>query len=97
MTAPTDESPRRDPAAPPRLHWDVSDLSSTRCDVASATDAGTQVVLNFGVNRAQGQTSAEIGVELRHRIVLDLVAAKRLQDLLTRVIAEHEASRAVPK
>jgi len=97
MTTPKDDGPRNDPAAPPRLSWDVSALSSTRCDVASATDARTRVVLNFGVNRAQGQTSAEIGVELRHRIVLDLVAAKRLQDLLTRVIAEHEASRAVPK
>lgn len=89
-----DTEGKGDAAAPAaRLRWDDSDLLSRRADIASASAGRTSVELCFGATRSQARPGAETAIELQHRVVLEPVAAKRLQELLTQVIAEYEARR----
>lgn len=88
-----DDSHTRRGETPVPLRWDASGMRSTHCDTASTAAGKADVTLNFGVRRAKEGGSAEVGIELRHRIVLTPAAAKSLHDLLARVIAEHEARR----
>jgi hypothetical protein len=74
-----------------RLRWDTSGLRSSDCNVANATSTREEVVLSFGVNENRDRPRAEQEVQLRHRIVLSAVAARRLQELLSRLIHEYEA------
>jgi hypothetical protein len=49
------------------------------------------VVLNFGVNQTWDRgISGEVEMELHHRIILSPFAAKRLHELLGRLVSEHE-------
>ena len=81
------------PAAPAesRLRWDTSGLKSSYCNVANATSTREEVILNFGVNENWDRPRAELQVQLLHRIILSPFAAKRLQQLLTKLISEYEA------
>ncbi len=45
----------------------------------------------FGVNNVWEQGQANIQIQMTNRIVLNPYAAKRLNTVLTRVIAEYEA------
>jgi hypothetical protein len=74
-----------------RLRWDTSALKSSYCNVANATSTREEVVLNFGVNENWDRSRAELQVQLLHRIILSPFAAKRLQELLTKLIREYEA------
>ena len=49
-----------------------------------------EVVINFGVNKTWDMGSRDLEVQLEHRIILSPYAAKRLQELLTKLIDEHE-------
>jgi len=94
MTAkpPPEEPPKaKAPAAgESRLRWDTSGLKSSYCNVANATSTREEVVLNFGVNENWERPRAELEVQLLHRIILSPFAAKRLQELLTKLIREYE-------
>ena len=57
------------------------------CDTASTRE---EVVLNFGVNQNWERTPKEMEIELEHRVVLSPFAAKRLNQLLSELIAEYE-------
>jgi hypothetical protein len=59
--------------------------------VANATSTREEVVLDFGVNESRDRPGAELEVQLLHRVILSSVAAKRLQELLSRLIRESEA------
>jgi hypothetical protein len=74
-----------------RLRWDTTGLKSSYCNVANATSTREEVVLNFGVNENWDRPRAELEVQLLHRIILSPFAAKRLQELLTKLIREYEA------
>jgi hypothetical protein len=89
---PGDEPPKgKAPAAgEQRLRWDTSELKSSYCNVANATSTREEVVLNFGVNSNWERPRAELEVQLLHRIILSPFAAKRLQELLTKLIREYE-------
>ena len=94
MTAkPPDDSAKGKPAAQEqgRLRWDTSGLKSSYCNVANATSTREEVVLNFGVNENWERPRAELEVQLLHRIILSPFAAKRLQELLSKLIREYEA------
>lgn len=71
--------------------WDTSGLTSSYCNVASASAAGEAVVLNLGLSERDGGPRAEIKTELQHRIALSPLTAKNLHQLLSRVIGEHDA------
>jgi hypothetical protein len=82
--------PKASGAGENRLRWDTSGLKSSYCNVANATSTREEVVLNFGVNENWERPRAELEVQLLHRIILSPFAAKRLQELLTKLIREYE-------
>jgi hypothetical protein len=93
--APTEQETRdaKDaPSAPeqPRVHWNAADVKSSYCNVANATTTREEVVINFGVNQNWDRPQMEFEVQLLHRIILSPFAAKRLQQLLSRLITEYE-------
>ncbi|MCC7079933.1 MAG: DUF3467 domain-containing protein [Burkholderiales bacterium] len=73
-----------------RVSWNTSHLKSSYCNVANATSTREEVVLNFGVNQNWDRGAGEFEVQLEHRIILSPFAAKRLSDLLARLIKEYE-------
>jgi hypothetical protein len=72
------------------LRFDSSNIKSTYCNVCNATSTREEVVINFGINKTWDTGGSELDVQLEHRIILNPIAAKRLQDLLVRLIAGHE-------
>ncbi len=97
--APAPAAPVAAPAAAApaaqKLRFDMANIKSTYCNVCNATSTREEVVINFGVNKTwdmPGNNGAakEMEVQLEHRIILSPYAAKRLQDLLSRLISEHE-------
>jgi hypothetical protein len=85
------EKPPPPGPAESRLRWDTTGLKSSYCNVANATSTREEVILNFGVNENWDRPRAELQVQLLHRIILSPFAAKRLQELLTKLIREYEA------
>ena len=73
-----------------KLKFDTSTIKSTYCNVCNATSTREEVVINFGVNKTWDMGNRDLEVQLEHRIILSPFAAKRLQELLTRLIGEHE-------
>jgi hypothetical protein len=94
MTEPKDDTMSDD--APPattsqqKLRFDSTNIKSTYCNVCNATSTREEVVVNFGINKTWDTGNRDLEVQLEHRIILSPFAAKRLRDLLARLIAEHE-------
>ena len=79
-------------ATPPQLRLDTSQLKSSYCNVCNATSTREEVVLNFGINQNWDQGGRDtVDVQLHHRIILSPFAAKRLQEVLTRLLQDMEA------
>jgi len=74
-----------------RVRWNTTELKSSYCNVANATSTREEVVLNFGVNQNWDRASPELEIQLQHRIILSPFAAKRLNDLLGRLLKEYES------
>jgi hypothetical protein len=74
----------------PKVKWDTAGLKSTYCNFVNATSTREEVVLNFGVNQNWDRMAGEVEIELGHRIILSPFAAKRLTDLLQKLMAEYE-------
>ena len=77
-------------AANPKVKWDVANIKSSYVNFANANSTREEVVLNFGLNTSWDRTQPEVEIELGHRIVMSPFAAKRLADLLARLMAEYE-------
>jgi hypothetical protein len=75
----------------PRVRWHTADVKSSYCNVANATTTREEVVINFGVNQNWDRQQAEFDIQLLHRIILSPFAAKRLEQLLSKLITEYEA------
>jgi len=91
----SDDTPQAPPAFPAgqaqqRLRFDSSNIKSTYCNVCNATSTREEVVINFGINKTWDTGNPEMEVQLEHRIILNPGAAKRLRDLLSRLLSEHE-------
>jgi hypothetical protein len=69
---------------------DTSNLKSSYCNVCNATSTREEVVLNFGINQNWDLAQRDLDISLQHRIILSPHAAKRLQDLLNKLLSEHE-------
>lgn len=76
--------------AMPKVKWSTVGLKSTYCNFVNATSTREEVVLNFGVNQNWDRMQGEVEIELDHRIILSPFAAKRLTDLLQKLLAEYE-------
>ena len=85
--APTGADPR---AQQQKVRFDSANIKSTYCNVCNATSTREEVVVNFGVNKSWDMGGPEMEVHLEHRIILSPHAAKRLADLLVRLIGDHE-------
>ncbi len=88
----TNAAPAETPVAAgqQKLRFDTSNIKSTYCNVCNATSTREEVVVNFGVNKTWDMGSRDLEVQLEHRIILSPPAAKRLQEMLTKLIEEHE-------
>lgn len=84
-TAPAAEGPR-----PQQVKFETSGLKSSYCNVCNGSSTREEVVLNFGVNSTWDLGRSELEIALHHRIVLSPHAAKRVRDMMIRLIQEHE-------
>lgn len=74
------------------VKWNTDQLKSSYANFANATSTREEVVINFGVNHNWDRSNLqELEIELSHRIVLSPFAAKRLHELLAKLMLEYEA------
>lgn len=80
------------PATPTgaRVRWKTDNVKSSYANFCNASSTREEVVLNFGVNHDWERQPKEMEIELSHRIVLSPFAAKRLSQLLTKLVGEYE-------
>jgi hypothetical protein len=89
-TAAEPRTPGHQPVGQQKVRFDNTNIKSTYCNVCNATSTREEVVINFGVNKTWDMGTQDLEVQLEHRIILSPHAAKRLPDLLVRLISEHE-------
>lgn len=77
--------------APPQVRMDTSSLKSSYCNVCNATSTREEVVMNFGINHNWDLGPKDMEIQLHHRIILSPFAAKRLQDVLNKLMHDYEA------
>jgi hypothetical protein len=80
-----------------RVKWKVDNLKSSYVNFANANSTREEVVMNFGLNTSWDRSQQEVEIELEHRIVLSPFAAKRLAELLNKLMAEYESRYGVLK
>jgi hypothetical protein len=78
-------------AAGARVKWNVEHLKSSYVNFANANSTREEVVLNFGLNTSWDRSQPEVEIELAHRIVMSPFAAKRLSQLLGKLMTEYES------
>ena len=76
--------------AQPSIKLDTSALKSSYCNVVSGTSTREEVVLTFGVNQDWDMGPRPQEIQLHHRIILSPGAAKRLLDLVTKLMRDYE-------
>ncbi len=75
-----------------RVQFDTSALKSSYCNVCNGSSTREEVVLNFGLNTSWDRSGDDrLQVALHHRVILSPQAAKRVRDMMVRLIEEHEA------
>jgi hypothetical protein len=74
-----------------KVRWNTAGLKSGYANFCNATSTREEVVLNFGVNHNWERSPQEMEIDLEHRVVLSPFAAKRLNQLLSKLISEYEA------
>ena len=77
-------------AAPAPMRFNTTNLKSTYCNMCNANSTREEVVLNFGVNEGWDRGAVDTEVALEHRIILSPFAAKRLAQMLGRLVDEYE-------
>jgi hypothetical protein len=77
------------------IRVDTSSLKSSYCNVVSGNSTREEVVLSFGVNQDWDLAPQPREIQLHHRIILSPGAAKRLLDLMTKLVRDHEARHGV--
>ena len=77
--------------ANPKVKWNVDNLKSSYVNFANANSTKEEVVLNFGLNTSWDRASPEVEIELGHRLVMSPFAAKRLAELLAKLMTEYES------
>ena len=87
----TKETPAPPTPTETQVHWNTSNLKSSYANVCNATFTREEVVLNFGVNEAWERNRNEMAIDLTHRVILSPFAAKRLVELLNKLMGDYEA------
>lgn len=78
-------------ASTPRVKWNVDHLKSSYVNFANANSTQEEVVLNFGMNNNWDRSANEVEIELTHRIVMSPFAARRLADLMNKLVTQYES------
>lgn len=81
------------PAEPgtPRVRWKVEQLKSSHVNFANANSPQEEVVPNFGMNNNWDRSANEVEIELTHRIVMSPFAARRLAELMNKLVTQYES------
>ena len=74
-----------------KVVWDDSRMSTSYSNVCNVLGSREEITLLFGANQAWHSGQKEVKVLLSDRVVLNPYAAKRLADLLDRVLKEYES------
>jgi hypothetical protein len=74
-----------------QIQLNTSNLKSSYCNMCNANTTREEVVLNFGVNQNWDRGQGKLEVALEHRIILSPFAAKRLAQMLNRLVGEYES------
>jgi hypothetical protein len=77
--------------APAGATFKTEHLQSSYANFCNANSTKEEVVLNFGINNSWDRNGGAVEIDLRHRIVLSPFAAKRLSDLLQKLVGEYES------
>ncbi len=85
------EAKKAPEAQGPKVKWNVEHLKSSYVNFANANSTKEEVVLNFGLNTSWDRAAPEVEIELAHRLVMSPFAAKRLAELLGKLMSEYEA------
>jgi hypothetical protein len=91
MPAAGEDAPKAQPRRETRLKVDASDLKSSYCNVCNASSTREEMVINFGVNHDWDRGQAGADVRLLHRIILSPYAAKRVAELLGKLVGDYES------
>ena len=73
-----------------QIKLNTTNLKSSYCNMCNANTTREEVVLNFGVNQNWDRGQRGLEVSLEHRIILSPFAAKRLAQMLNKLIGEYE-------
>ena len=73
-----------------KIKFRTENLKSSYCNICNGSSTREEVVINFGVNNDWDMGRPEIDVDLQHRIVMSPYAAKRVRDMMNRLLEEHE-------
>ena len=68
----------------------TANLKSSYCNMCSVNATREEVVLNFGVNTDWERAPQNPDLSLEHRVVLNPALAKRLMQLLAKVVEDYE-------
>jgi len=82
--------PAAAPGTPAGVRWNVENLKSSYVNFANANSTQEEVVLNFGMNNNWDRAAHEVEIELAHRLVMSPFAAKRLSELLAKLVSQYE-------
>jgi hypothetical protein len=75
----------------PKVTWDDTQMATSYANVVNAASTREEVALFFGTNQTWNLAKdREVTVNLTNRIILNPYAAKRLNTLLTGILAEYE-------
>ena len=74
-----------------KVNWNTKALKSTYANFCNATSTREEVVLNFGVNSNWDRGPGDMAIDLEHRIILSPYAARRLNQMQSRLKGEYEA------
>ena len=85
------DKPAEQQAQQVKVKWNTTGLKSSYANFCNATSTREEVVLNFGVNHNWERSPEEMEIYLEHRLVLSPFAAKRLNQLLAKLITEYES------
>lgn len=79
------------------IRWDGSKMRTTYSNVCNVSSGREEVTMLFGTNQNWHAGQKELTVELSDRIILSPFAAKRLVELLNKLMGDYEARHGVLK
>lgn len=78
-----------------QVKWNLANLKSSYANFSRVNSTREEVVLNFGVNTTWDRITSEVEFELAHRVVMSPFSAKRLAEVLAKLVADYEARHGV--